>query len=260
MNDSKNFLSVSSVENYTKINANKLQYNSSFLNFQISEFSVPSLAQPENLSYSPDLYDLFFFKDEFNNLFSFFDNSKSVNICLDSANQPSFLSNFDRKFGDFSEISRFVKRTQGVKLPFRLIKNFVPYENSYSSSDNFFNFFFGEGKSFLEEKNFSNSTFLVLKQKKYTAKSNFPITTIYDDFDKKLVKYSGRTILLNNSIFSDYLEDSNIAYRLLRKNKKRSEYIPTTLAKRLLRVRRTLVLPAHINLTVITNSFDIVHS
>lgn len=32
------------------------------------------------------------------------------------------------------------------------------------------------------------------------------------------------------------------------------------LAKRLLRTRRMLVLPAHVNLAVITNSFDVIHS
>ena len=32
------------------------------------------------------------------------------------------------------------------------------------------------------------------------------------------------------------------------------------LARRILRTKRTLVLPAHINLTIITNSYDVVHS
>jgi hypothetical protein len=39
-----------------------------------------------------------------------------------------------------------------------------------------------------------------------------------------------------------------------------SDLIPLNLARRLLRTRRTLVLPAHINITLITNSYDIVHS
>ena len=33
-----------------------------------------------------------------------------------------------------------------------------------------------------------------------------------------------------------------------------------TLNKRLLRTKRLLVLPAHFNISVITNSFDVVHS
>jgi len=42
--------------------------------------------------------------------------------------------------------------------------------------------------------------------------------------------------------------------------KKKDDYLPLVLSKRLLRVKRTLVLPAHINLTVITSSYDIIHS
>jgi len=121
-----------------------------------------------------------------------------------------------------------------------------------------FNTFFGSGVSYLEEKNFSNSFFLVLKQKKYTLKNNIQKVSFKNPDCG--TRYSGRSILLNNSVFDEYLNDANIAYRLIKKNKKRTENIPTTLAKRLLRVRRTLVLPAHINITLVTNSFDIVHS
>jgi hypothetical protein len=49
-------------------------------------------------------------------------------------------------------------------------------------------------------------------------------------------------------------------YRAVRIAKQRTELLPITLARRLLRVNRTLVLPAHINITVITNSYDVVHS
>jgi hypothetical protein len=56
------------------------------------------------------------------------------------------------------------------------------------------------------------------------------------------------------------IEDS-FNYRLSAKiNRHRSELVPVTLARRLLRTKRTLVLPAHVNLTVITNSYDVVHS
>ena len=50
-------------------------------------------------------------------------------------------------------------------------------------------------------------------------------------------------------------------YRIsTRINRHRSELVPVTLARRLLRTKRTLVLPAHVNLTLITNSYDVVHS
>lgn len=42
--------------------------------------------------------------------------------------------------------------------------------------------------------------------------------------------------------------------------RQRSELVPVNLARRLLRTKRTLVLPAHVNITVVTNSYDVVHS
>lgn len=49
-------------------------------------------------------------------------------------------------------------------------------------------------------------------------------------------------------------------YSSLKLNKKRSEVLSVNLARRLLRTKRTLVLPVHVNITVITNSYDVVHS
>ena len=49
-------------------------------------------------------------------------------------------------------------------------------------------------------------------------------------------------------------------YRSVRVAKQRTDLLSITLARRLLRVKRTLVLPVHINITVITNSYDVVHS
>ena len=49
-------------------------------------------------------------------------------------------------------------------------------------------------------------------------------------------------------------------YTGVKNNKYKNEMIPVTLARRLLRTKRTLVLPAHINITLITNSYDVVHS
>lgn len=43
-------------------------------------------------------------------------------------------------------------------------------------------------------------------------------------------------------------------------NRHRGELVPVNLARRLLRTKRTLVLPAHVNITVVTNSCDVVHS
>ena len=46
----------------------------------------------------------------------------------------------------------------------------------------------------------------------------------------------------------------------VRLNRHRSELVPVNLARRLLRTKRTLVLPAHVNITLISSSYDVVHS
>lgn len=62
----------------------------------------------------------------------------------------------------------------------------------------------------------------------------------------------------DNSVTTNYgTSNYRTAARL---NRHRSELVPVTLARRLLRTKRTLVIPAHVNLTVITNSYDVVHS
>jgi hypothetical protein len=103
-----------------------------------------------------------------------------------------------------------------------------------------------------------------IKQKRYERKKNIsPLTKMVKEnygANSKKIRYSGKTILLNNSIFEDYINDATSYYRMMKKNKKRSELISINLSRRILRTKRTLVLPAHTNITLITNSFDIVHS
>ena len=256
VNESKNFrqfnqnFSLFTVKSIDFFNFKPISYNyfGFFKNSLINDFSVNSI--------------FFFFNFSDSNFFNFGFKNFSINSIF-----YSFFSGFsknysvsNRFFSDFSEISRFVKKTQGVKLPFRLVKNFLSMENDLFQNEFFFKNSFGSGVSSLEEKNFSNSYFLVLKQKKYTRKDDIRPVTYDAEANGKAIKYTGRSILLNNSIFDEYLNDSNIAYRLLKKNKKRTEMIPTTLAKRILRTKRTMILPAHTNITLITNSFDIVHS
>jgi hypothetical protein len=68
-------------------------------------------------------------------------------------------------------------------------------------------------------------------------------------------------VLIKNKFFNTISEkNATINYKLLKKNKKHNDVVSVPLAKRILRTKRTLVLPAHINITVITNSYDVVHS
>jgi hypothetical protein len=51
-----------------------------------------------------------------------------------------------------------------------------------------------------------------------------------------------------------------ISRRLVRTNYSKTKNQPSLLQRRLLRTRRLLVVPTNINITLITNSFDVVHS
>ena len=68
----------------------------------------------------------------------------------------------------------------------------------------------------------------------------------------------------DNFLYNNYWDSKKInkyyLYNSVKNNKHKNELIPVTLARRLLRTKRTLVLPVHINITLITNSYDVVHS
>ena len=81
---------------------------------------------------------------------------------------------------------------------------------------------------------------------KFFKKKNFSSSTATEDF--YLNKQQERK-LTNFSKSFDY-------YKAVRTSKARTELLSVTLARRLLRVKQTLVLPAHVNITVITNSYD----
>ena len=72
--------------------------------------------------------------------------------------------------------------------------------------------------------------------------------------------YKGNLNLKNNYSLENDINNPTRYYRMLRKNRVRSEKMPVSISKRLLRVKRTLVIPTHINITAITNSYDVVHS
>ena len=103
---------------------------------------------------------------------------------------------------------------------------------------------FNDEVSSISEKNVDSELFWGFRQKKYKRLSTFTHTR------KNLSNRQFRS--LGNALGDVYktIKFSNI----------RSELVPVTLARRLLRTKRTLVLPAHTNLTVITNSYDVVHS
>jgi hypothetical protein len=123
---------------------------------------------------------------------------------------------------------------------------------------------FGDNESTVRSKPAPHSTFLIMKQKRYTRKKtiNPRYKFVKKDNGKatKIVKYSGRPLLFDNQIIIENDGNPTKQYNFLKKKKKRHETISVVLSRRMLRTKRTLVLPAHVNLTAITNSYDVIHS
>ena len=80
-------------------------------------------------------------------------------------------------------------------------------------------------------------------------------------FNKELQKtqsYSGNPFLKDMAIIEENFGNPTRQYRMVKKAKSRLDTTRVATWNRLLRSRRVLVLPAHVNITVITNSFDII--
>jgi hypothetical protein len=76
----------------------------------------------------------------------------------------------------------------------------------------------------------------------------------------QITKYEIQRAHLPNNTGSKQIVNKYGLYTAFKNNKYKSELISVTLARRLLRTKRTLILPVHINITLITNSYDVVHS
>lgn len=187
----------------------------------------------------------------------------------------SIIQDFTKlvKHEDFDEYSRWIKRSPGEVLPLRIIKyplgletiNNNIFENSNDSNNvELFKFRFNSNSSKMQHKLVQDTIYLTLKQKRYNRKKVVaPQVKYYKDANNNktdIVRYSGKPYLSNDKILKQSIYDQTTQYKLIKKNKKRGELIPVTLARRILRTKKTLVLPAHVNITLITNSYDIVHS
>jgi hypothetical protein len=206
------------------------------------------------------LKENYFYSDRRTQLFNknfFF---KSLQTC-------SELKNSLYNYNDFSEITRFSRRSQGTNNPVRIIKYPVSNKSNFDFNSDIIELFrlrFNENESSIKQKPASHSTFLTLKQKRYKRKKIIlPRNIFFKDAggDKtKKIKYSSYPYLHQNKIILHDFDNATRQYRMIRKNKVRYELTNLVLSKRILRTRRTLVLPAHVNITAITNSYDVMHS
>jgi len=167
---------------------------------------------------------------------------------------------------DLDDESRAVKRGVGKTTPLRLLKK--------PKTDFFFRgvienqniellaIRFNDKVPTIVNKPVKPAVYLTFKQKRYNQRTNIgkKSTVFYNNVVGKNQTYSGNPFLKDISIIEENFGNPTRQYRLLKKAKTRLDTTRVSNWNRLLRARRVLVLPAHVNITVITNSFDIVHS
>jgi hypothetical protein len=161
----------------------------------------------------------------------------------------------------FNDNQRYVKKVVSELQPILITKSINGFYNA--ETPNLINVYFNKEKNFIK-KIYNNNNFFTIKQKRYKLKNAVGLRTIYKKTDFGLrsaeLKYSDRPFLAKHSFINQVEFESTRLYRMMKKNKKHSEIISVQLSRRLLRTKRTLILPAHVNLTLITNSYDVVHS
>lgn len=188
---------------------------------------------------------------------------------LNFNNDTSLASSNLYQSADIIETTRWAKRSLGVRVPFRLVKLLSDSVSAFDKSDrdyvevDLFDGNFGVGDNTVQSKPLPHTKYLTLKQQRAKRKKITPLQKTFKTIEggkSVSVRYSGHPVLVSGNVLATADYDPNIQYNLMAKNKIRSETIPVTLARRLLRTKRILVIPAHVNVTAITNSYDIVHS
>jgi heme/copper-type cytochrome/quinol oxidase subunit 2 len=104
----------------------------------------------------------------------------------------------------------------------------------------------------------------VIKQKRVKDNNPIPLKIKSHECDPLVAAKLGLVPIQPTLFASGALRSLDIytsaAYRLTAKGKSRDELMSVQLSRRLLRTQRTLMLPSHTNLTIVTNSYDVVHS
>jgi len=242
----------------------KKNFSASSLELSIDPSVYENSVETSLNNFFNDMLDkkLFFsnkkFKNQTTKLGSFFLNKFS-------SAKKTFV-NFSKKKFDMLDTNRFHKKINVSKQPIVISKAFLDLEKSSAwTKKNYdvINLFFNKEKSFIKKVP-NEQTFLVLKQKRYKRKKLIPQRIRFfknaENLKAEKIKFSDRPCFISNSFLKSLDFEPTKLYRLLKKNKIRHEDMPVQLSRRLLRTKKTLVLPAHVNLTLVTNSYDVVHS
>ena len=107
---------------------------------------------------------------------------------------------------------------------------------------------FNSQNDLITDKNLPDNLYLVIKQKRF-----IPV--------KKLEYFKDKSMILTNNRLLELIDSrKNDTKRIFKTIKKKPQNFYNVYHRRLLRTKRILVLPINVNVTLITNSFDVVHS
>lgn len=195
------------------------------------------------------------------------DYTDSLSGVIDSAtplqkNHPSM--GYGRS--ESQETSWYAQKGQSIQTPVRLIKyplNFI--KDSLNSDDvELFRLRFGTGYQTVEQRVNTHQTYWIFRQKRYkrvsTLKTRVRYYTDWQNRPTQREYLSYEPYVIKNRLVAADKKSHMTHYEIIKTSRKRNENISLPFNKRLLRTRRIVVLPAHVNISVITNSFDVVHS
>jgi len=186
---------------------------------------------------------------------------------------PTFSDNSMSSNSYFDESNRFARVTENQKaVSLRKIFMNDDVVKSYSTREQNSNLKpisveFSTMHDRIESKIKPHNNFMVMKQKRYKRRK------LLKQFDVSIPKKS-LDFFIKNDISSlkkgKFLLERHSArftttnlsskYKIFMKNKNRSDNSNIAVNRRMLRTKRTLVIPAHVNITAITNSYDVIHS
>lgn len=182
----------------------------------------------------------------------------------------SYLGNNTKNFAkaDLEEETRILRTNFGKPTPLRVLKfpnTEVFFKDSLINNTNtieLIRFRYNVPTSTYGAKPIRSTVYLTFKQKRYNQRLNIAMKNQeFTNFSSnESSRYSGNPFLKNNAIIEENFGNPTRQYRMVKKAKARLDKTKVSNWNRLLRSRRVLVLPAHVNITVITNSFDVVHS
>jgi len=200
---------------------------------------------------------------------STFDNLQVVDsiLCLNTKTFGTAEVSFVDLNSDELSNLRWSKRALGTNNSLRLIKYPLSTKNELDLTADvveLLRFRFNDDVNSVKHKIVPHSTYLSMKQKRYKRrKIIYPRVKLFKDVDginTKYIKYTGKPVLMQNEFLAENSLNATKQYNYFKKKKEKVDLMSVVLNKRMLRTKRTLVLPAHVNLTAITNSYDVIHS